>query len=152
MMTNGFLFALPYCFAVLALRIVPRSSDRTGERYLHIGGCAALGAIGLALSALATNNALQLAALCLAAFGLYSGQTVLWTLPPRFLTGTAAAAGVALINAIGNLGGYIGPFAVGAIKNATGELSPGLHFLAASLLITVAMVFVLRRMLEHRRA
>ena len=152
MMTNGFLFALPYCFAVLALGIVPRSSDRTGERYLHIGGCAALAGIGLALSALATNNTLQLAALCLAAFGLYSGQTVLWTLPPRFLTGTAAAAGVALINAIGNLGGYIGPFAVGAIKNATGELSTGLYFLAASLLITVAMVFVLRRMLEHRLA
>jgi MFS family permease len=152
MMTNGFLFALPYCFAVLALRIIPRSSDRTGERYLHIGGCAALAGIGLASSALATSNTLQLAALCLAAFGLYSGQTVLWTLPPRFLTGTAAAAGVALINAIGNLGGYIGPFAVGAIKDRTGQISSGLYFLAGSLLITVVMVFILRRMLEHGRA
>jgi MFS family permease len=151
MVTTGFLFALPYCFAVLALRIVPQSSDRTGERYGHIALNAALAAAGLAVSAFASNHVVQLGALCFTAFGLYGGQSVLWTLPPRFLAGASAAAGVALINSIGNLGGYIGPFAVGAIKEQSGRLNDGLYFLAASLLVTVVMTFVVRGVLEPRR-
>ncbi|MGI4878473.1 MAG: MFS transporter, partial [Janthinobacterium lividum] len=149
--STGFLFAVPYCFAVLALRTVPQSSDRSGERYGHIAVNAALAAAGLAFSATATNHVWQLAGLCVAAFGLYGGQSVLWTLPPRFLTGTAAAAGVALINSTGNLGGYIGPFAVGAIKERTGRLTDGLYLLAAALLVTVVVTFLVRRLLEPER-
>ncbi|MCY0386713.1 MFS transporter [Robbsia sp. Bb-Pol-6] len=148
-LTTGFLSAIPYFFAIAGLLTVPRSSDRRDERMWHIAGSAALGAIGLAVSATAHSHVVQLAALCLTAFGLYAAQPIFWTLPSRFLSGTSAAAGIAMINAIGNLGGYLGPFTVGAIKQYTGRLADGLYFLAAGvLLLGVLLTVVVRRYVE----
>lgn len=108
-----------------------------------------MGAIGLAVSAAAHSHVVQLAALCLTAFGLYAAQPIFWTLPGRFLSGAPAAAGIAMINAIGNLGGYLGPFTVGAIKQYTGHLADGLYFLAAGVLVLgVLLTVVVRRCVE----
>jgi len=93
----------------------------------------------------------QLGALCFTAFGLYAAQPIFWTLPSRFLAGPAAAAGIALINSIGNLGGYIGPFAVGAIKQHTGNLADGLYFLAGGVFVlAVLLTIAVKVMVEPR--
>jgi len=148
-LTTGFLSAVPYVFAVAGLLIVPRHSDKTDERLVHIACSAALGAAGLFVSAAAQSPVVQLGALCFTAFGLYAAQPIFWTLPSRFLAGPAAAAGIALINSIGNLGGYIGPFAVGAIKQHTGNLADGLYFLAAGVFVlAVLLTIVVKVMVE----
>ncbi|CAJ0711480.1 Quinolone resistance transporter [Ralstonia edaphis] len=148
---TGLLSAVPYLFAVLGLYLVPRHSDRTGERYWHIAILSALAALGMAASAWVQTPALQLACLCLFAFSAYAIQAVLWTLPGHFLTGTSAAVGIATINSLSNLGGYLGPYGMGILKNATGSLSAGLYFLAAALAFAVVMTFIVRAVLGARQ-
>lgn len=148
-LTTGFLSAVPYVFAVAGLLIVPRHSDKHDERFMHIAFGAALGAIGLAVSATAHSNVVQLGALCFTAFGLYAAQPIFWTLPSRFLAGPAAAAGIAVINSIGNLGGYIGPFGIGAIKERTGSLTDGLYFLSVAVFVLgLLLTFVVKNLIE----
>lgn len=150
---TGFLSAIPYFFAVLGLLTIPRNSDRTGERFWHIAISAAIGAAGLAVSAAAQSHVVQLGALCFTAFGLYAAQPIFWTLPSRFLAGPTAAAGIAVINSIGNLGGYIGPFGIGAIKAHTGNLADGLYFLAGGVVIfAVLLTFVVKSVLQRSDA
>jgi sugar phosphate permease len=145
-LATGFLSAVPFLFGVVGLLIVPRSSDLRNERFGHIIVCTIMGIVGLAGAALSTSLAAQLAFLCMVGFGLYSASAVLWTLPSRFLVGTGAAAGLAVINSIGNLGGYLGPFGIGLIKEYTGSLAYGLYFLSAGLLLVVVLVLQLRAM------
>jgi ACS family tartrate transporter-like MFS transporter len=119
-----------------------RHSDRTGERTWHIALPAFVGALGLAASAHFGNNpALALAALSLSAIGVYAALPVFWTLPTSLLAGSAAAAGIALVNSIGNTGGFFGPVLVGSITDATGGYGAALWTLAA--LVTLAGVLVL---------
>ncbi|SAI24227.1 transporter [Bordetella ansorpii] len=141
---TGLLSAVPYLFAVVGLLVVPRSSDRTGERYWHIVVVSLAGAFSLAASAWFQAPLVQLACISLTAFCIYSIQAVVWTLPGQFLVGPSAAVGIAMINSLANLGGYIGPYGVGLIKEATGRLSSGLYFLAATMLFAVFMTFVVR--------
>jgi nitrate/nitrite transporter NarK len=89
--------------------------------------------------------------ICLTAFSIYSIQAIVWALPGQFLTGATAAVGIATINSLANLGGYLGPYGIGLIKNATGSLSAGLYFLAATLAFAVVMTFVVRAVLDNRR-
>ena len=148
-LTTGFLSAIPFMFAVAGLLIVPRHSDKHDERMIHIACSAGLGAVGLFVSAAAQSHVVQLGALCFTAFGLYAAQPIFWTLPSRLLAGPAAAAGIAIINSIGNLGGYIGPFAVGAIKQHTGSLTDGLYFLAGGVfLLGVVLTFLIKGTIE----
>lgn len=135
---TGLLFMLPYCFAMLALFVVPRWSERSGRKRGLILGNSVLAGAAIAGSAMLPGQAWPLAALCVAAFGLYGAQCIFWTLPARLLSGTSAATGIAFINAVGNLGGYVGPFAVGAIRDGGGGTAGGLFFLAGSLLVTIA--------------
>jgi ACS family tartrate transporter-like MFS transporter len=103
---------------------------------LHLTVAFLLGALGLLGSALfSTNPVLTITLLSLSSIGLYAAMPVFWTVPPIFLTGTAAAGGIALINSIGNLGGFAGPFTVGWIKDATGNFIYGLVFLGLSVLV-----------------
>jgi nitrate/nitrite transporter NarK len=95
---------------------------------------------------------LQLAALSLVAFSLYSITAVFWTLPGRFFSGASAAAGIALINSFGNLGGYLGPFAIGALKEYTGNLASGLYFLSAVLCFGLLLTGIVYQRLERRQA
>lgn len=146
--TTGLLSAVPYLFAVAGLYLVPRHSDRKGERYWHIIAVSAMGAITMAASAWVQTPALQFLFICLTAFSIYSIQAVVWALPGQFLTGASAAVGIATINSLANLGGYLGPYGIGLIKDATGKLASGLYFLAAMLVFAVIMTFVVRSALE----
>lgn len=151
-LTTGFISAVPYVFGIIGLLIVPRSSDRLNDRYGHLAVLYVLGAAGLFGAAWLAGPALQLAALCLVAFSLFSCTAVFWTLPGRFFAGASAAAGIALINSVGNLGGYLGPFVVGALKEATGQLASGLYFLTGVMLFGLALTFIVYRVLEKRHA
>jgi len=150
-LVTGFVSAVPYLFGIIGLLIIPRSSDRLNDRYGHLGLLYALGATGLFLSAWLTVPAMQLAALCLVAFALFSCTAIFWTLPGRFFSGASAAAGIALINSIGNLGGYLGPFGIGALKEHTGQLSSGLYFLAVMMLFGLVLTGVVYNRLERRQ-
>lgn len=131
----GFLSSIPYVFGIMGLLIIPRSTDKLNDRYGHLSFLYALGACGMFFSAWLTSPVMQLIALSVVAFALFSTTAVFWTLPGRFLTGASAAAGIALINSVGNLGGYIGPFGIGLLKQYTGNMASGLYFL------TIVMIF-----------
>lgn len=146
---TGFITAIPYVFVALGLWLVPKLADRSGRRYPWIWSMALLGAVGLAASALTDNHVLQIAFISIAAFGIFSGQPVLWSLPGRFMTGVHAAAGIAMINAIGNLGGGFGPLGIGVVVDATGSTSTGLWFLVAFMLLAVVGTFVVRAVIER---
>ncbi|ACO81023.1 major facilitator family transporter [Azotobacter vinelandii CA] len=151
-LATGFIAAVPYVFGILGLLVVPRSSDRLNDRYGHLAVLHALGACAMFFSAWLGSPVLQLAALSLVAFSLYSITAVFWTLPGRFFSGASAAAGIALINSFGNLGGYLGPFAIGALKEHTGNLASGLYFLSAVLCFGLLLTGIVYQRLERRQA
>jgi D-galactonate transporter len=131
----GLLTALPYGVAALAMVLLARHSDRSGERRWHAAGAAAAGAIGLIVATIYSDNTvLALLALSLATAGILGTFPVFWSLPTAMLGGVAAAAGIALINSVGNLAGFVSPYLIGAIKDASGSTAPGIYLLAASLL------------------
>ncbi|MDT9598126.1 MFS transporter [Sphingosinicella rhizophila] len=128
----GLLTTAPYLLVPLGMYLWGRRSDRQGERRWHLALAAFLGATGFAASALTDDPMLKMAAFMVAAMGVYAALPIFWTLPTAFLSGTAAAGGIALINSIGNLGGYFGPAAIGHLKDQFG-FGLGLLVLAAGL-------------------
>ncbi len=137
--------AIPFVAAAIAMVVVGAHSDRTGERYLHIAVSALVGAVGLAASAYAQSPIIGVLALSIAAVGIWSAVPVFWSLPTAFLTGTAAAGAIALINSFGNLGGFVGPFVIGRVHDMTGSYTASLMVVAGSLLCSVALALSLRR-------
>jgi MFS transporter, ACS family, tartrate transporter len=130
----GLVTAIPYLAASLAMVVVGARSDRSGERRGHLAGSALVGAAGFALTAtLEVPPAAAIALLSLAAAGVWGCFGPFWALPGSFLAGSAAAGGIALINSIGNLGGFAGPYALGLLREATGDFRAGLGLLALSL-------------------
>ncbi|HTO41779.1 MAG TPA: MFS transporter [Rhizomicrobium sp.] len=142
---TGFVVAIPYAVSTLAMVLWARSSDRHNERPFHIAIPCLFAAAGLVGAALLGGNIVVLVALTCASVGIYAALVTYWTLPPSFLGGTAAAGGIALINAVGNLGGFIGPTLMGWLKQATGGYAAGLLSLAGFLLIPAVVVLVLSR-------
>jgi MFS family permease len=141
----GMLTAIPYAVAAVGMVLVGRSSDKHRERRWHFAVSAACGGLGLVLSVLFSNTPVAaLAALTLATFGVMSASPLFWNFPTAFLRGAAAAAGIAIINSIANLGGFVIPFAVGAIKDATGSTANGMYFLAALLFGGAGLALVVR--------
>lgn len=126
--------SLPYVVAAVGMVFVGRSSDRTGERRRHVAIPALIGAAGfIAAATVPASVTLSLVALSVAAFGIWGALGPFWALPTAFLRGTAAAGGVALVNAVGNIGGFVGPTLVGYARDATGSFAAGLWVLAAGL-------------------
>jgi MFS transporter, ACS family, tartrate transporter len=144
-LTTGFVSAVPYVFGLLGLLVWGWSSDRSHERRLHLVVACLITAIGLFAAGLLSGTYASLAAICVATFGIYAARPPFWPMPSLFLTGTSAAAGIALVNSLGNLGGYVGPFIVGWIKDATGGFQAALYFLAASALLSAIVSFVATR-------
>ena len=142
---SGVASAIPYLVGMAALLIWGWSSDRTGDRRWHYIAGSVIAGIGFAAAAVAGSSYWSLAAMSLALVGIYGARPTFWPLPSMFLSGTAAAAGIALINSIGNLGGYVGPFIVGWIKDSTNSFETALYFLAACTLASGALVFFARR-------
>jgi ACS family tartrate transporter-like MFS transporter len=130
---TGFLVALPYFIAMVAMVLLGLSSDRTGDRVWHVAGAAFAGALGLAGAVLSNNPVLVIACFCLAASGIYGALAVFWTLPTAILRGMAAAGGLALLNSFSNLGGFFGPTLMGWLKERTGTYALGMLVLAVML-------------------
>ncbi|WP_341989873.1 MFS transporter [Azorhizobium sp. AG788] len=146
----GWILVLPYALSAVAMLAWGRHSDRTGERVWHVAGPLLLGGVGLVASIHAGSDLLALGAITVASMGIYATLGPFWTLPPLFLRGTAAAAGIALINAIGNLGGVAGPYVVGLLRQASGGYGSGLEVLALALLLAGVLALALGRVLVRR--
>ena len=140
----GVATAVPYAIGAIAMVWVGSRSDRTGERRGHLIAVAIAGAAGVATSAFAGpgNTALALGALCLGTAGILAALPLFWSLPTDVLGGVAAAAGIALINSFGNLAGFVSPYMVGLIKDATGGTLWAMVALGASLALAAALAAV----------
>ncbi len=143
----GLINAIPYVAGAISMVLWSRHSDAVQERKWHAAAPAVMMALGFGAAAFVNDPYLKIVTIALAAFG-FAIAPVFWTLPTTFLSGTAAAAGIAAINSIGNLGGYFGPQVFGIIKDATQSDAGGLLFLAASALMASVVILAL----GHNRA
>jgi ACS family tartrate transporter-like MFS transporter len=149
---TGVINAIPYVFAAGAMVLWGRHSDHTGERPRHVAIAYTVSAAGLIATALMTDPVLTMTTLVIAAMGQSSTGPTFWSLPTAMLSGTAAAGGIALINALGNLGGFFGPYVFGLIKDASGgSFTVGLMVIALGPIVSAAVVLTLGhdRRLEH---
>jgi MFS family permease len=149
---TGLINAIPYVFAAGAMILWGRHSDHTGERPRHVAIAYAVGAIGLIATAMMTDPVLTMFTLVIAAMGQSSTGPTFWSLPTAMLSGTAAAGGIALINALGNLGGFFGPYLFGLVKDATGgSFMFALMVIALGPIMSAGIVLALGhdRRLEH---
>jgi ACS family tartrate transporter-like MFS transporter len=135
------LSAIPYIAATIGLVVVGARSDRRRERRWHVAVPCLIGAAGFVLTVLGpANPAYALTTLSIAAFGIWGTLGPFWALPTNFLRGTAAAGGIALVNSVGNVGGFVGPYVMGWIREATGGFTTGLLALAGVLVLGAAIV------------
>jgi D-galactonate transporter len=142
----GLVSAIPWAFGVVAMYLLARSADRRMERRWHTFAGCLVAAVGLELSvAYGGQVALSMTGLTLCAMGIMAALPVFWGNPTGFLGGTAAAAGIALINSVGNLAGFAAPFMIGWVKERTHSTDAGLHLLAALLVAGGFAVLALRR-------
>ncbi len=141
----GFISALPYIAAAIGMVLLGWSSDRSGERFWHVALPSLVGAAGFAASAFLHSPVLAMLALTVAAVGDLGSRGPFWALPGRFLSGSALAGGIALINTLGSLGGFVGPYAVGLVKDATGSFTGGLLLLALMLVASAVATLWLKR-------
>jgi ACS family tartrate transporter-like MFS transporter len=141
----GFVSAIPYIAATAAMLYVGASSDRSGERFMHVAIPSFIGAAGFAAAAFFISPVAGMMALTVAAMGDLCTRGPFWALPSRFLSGSALAAGIALINTAGSLGGFVGPTMVGYVRQATGGFAGGLLFLAALLVCAGIGTLLLRK-------
>ena len=128
---TGLITALPYVVGVISIVWWGRHSDRTAERRLHLALPLFVASAGIASSTALDDPTMKMVALSIAGFGIFGCLPVFWTFPTAFLSGAAAAGGIALINSIGNLAGFAGPFTVGRISDLTGSYTGGLLLLSA---------------------
>ncbi|WP_245321697.1 MFS transporter [Bradyrhizobium sp. LTSPM299] len=130
-MQAGMMTSVPYIFGTIGIVAFGFISDRYNERRWTLCVALALTAFGLTAAGLMSGSLLAVAVMAVAAVGIYGAKPPFWPLPSTFLAGNAAAAGIALINSIGNLGGFVGPYAIGWIREATHSYEAALYFLAA---------------------
>jgi len=142
---TGFLTAIPYTVGVVGLLAWGHSSDRNNERRWHLIAALSLSALGLVGLAWVGASYWALVAMSVVAVGAYGSRPSFWPLPSMFLTGAAAATGIALINSLGNLGGYVGPFIVGWLRQSSGGFDIALYFLAACAAMSAAVTFLTTR-------
>jgi ACS family tartrate transporter-like MFS transporter len=141
----GLLLAIPNLVALVAMIFVSRSSDRRLERRYHVAIPAIMAGTALVLLSTARSPFYSVTLLCLLAGGVYSYFAPFWALPSEFLTGFSAAAGIALINSVGALGGFAGPYTIGAIAMRTGNLYAGLAIAGVALFLSATLVLLLPR-------
>jgi ACS family tartrate transporter-like MFS transporter len=144
----GFVSAIPYALAAIAMVVAGLLSDRSGERKRYVSIACIVAAMGMVATGLAINMGPAgavpgIAALCLTAIGLWSTLGPFWTLPTSFLSGAAAAGGIAFINSVGNLGGQIGPAIMGFAKDWTKNDKAGLYALAISLVVAATLAAII---------
>lgn len=152
--TVGLLVMIPYVVGLTLMVLVASNSDRTLERRYHAAIPAMIGALSLVLLGLTATSSAFFAVMlwCFAASGIYGLLGPFWALPTEFLTGFSAAAGIALINSFGNLGGFVGPYAMGAIIKRTGDSHAGLVFAGMSLFASAMLTLALGKRTAEKAA
>ncbi len=140
----GMVSVIPYLFAAFGMTVVGLHSDHTGERRLHVAGSTLLASAGLLSAAYADTPLTQMCGLSLTAIGIWGSLGPFWALPTSLLSGSAAAGGIALINSVGNLGGFLGPYLIGVIKDNTGAFKYGLIALSLITLLGASLAFAIR--------
>lgn len=150
-MKVSLLVAIPNLVAVMGMLLWSQNSDKTQERYYHAAIACLIAAVGMAIAA-ATGGSIFLAilGLSLTAFGVSAAKPPLWTLPPRFFAGDGAAASIGLINSLGTLGGFAGPYMIGATEKSGQDFSQGLYFVGGSLVLSAITIVALRWIVEKR--
>lgn len=140
----GVLSAIPYVAAAIAMVAVGLHSDHTGERRWHTAVPAFAGALALTGAAYSTSVGPAILAISVAVLGVFSMAGPFWAMPTSLLSGTAAAAGIAFINSVGNLGGFVGPYVIGVVRTSTGQFKGGLLLVSAALAASGAIVLGVR--------
>jgi MFS transporter, ACS family, tartrate transporter len=141
---TGLLAALPFVFGAISMVLFGRHSDRTMERKVHIAVALLMAAIGIGLFGAASDPVLIMVLLCFAQIGVSAVHPIFWPLPASFLTGASAAAGIAAINSLGNLSGFAGPYAMGYLKDLTGNFTAGLFLLAGCAVVGAVVAVSVR--------
>ena len=141
---TGFVTAIPYAVGTVGMIWWGRRSDRVGERKGHVAFALFVAGAGIGISTLLPDPVLKMISLSVAGFGIFACLPVIWTLPTAYLSGAAAAAGIATVNALGNLAGFFGPAIMGAIRDRTGSFNGGLWVLAGAGFLACAVVLLLR--------
>jgi MFS transporter, ACS family, tartrate transporter len=145
----GFFNAIPPTVAVIAMYLWSWHSDRQNERTWHVIIACLAAAAGLALAGISSTAAAVVTSLVLVNVGISAAKPPLWSMPTLFLSGPAAASGIAAINSIGNLGGFVGPAMIGWIKDLTGSFLGGLYFVSGLLLVSAALTVIVARSLQR---
>jgi ACS family tartrate transporter-like MFS transporter len=140
----GMLSSIPYVAAAIAMVLVGLHSDRTGERRWHLAIPAFVGALGLLGAAQSSSTVVLIVAISIAALGVQSMVGPFWAIPTTLLSGSAAAVGIALINSVGNLGGFFGPSIIGFVRRETGEFRGGLMVIGATLALAGCVGLIVR--------
>jgi MFS transporter, ACS family, tartrate transporter len=150
--TVGFLAAIPYICGAVTMMLWARLSDKGGERSWFVASALLLGALALVVCGYTTSSAsISIIALCGAVVGIMCYQSTFWPIPSSFLTRSAAAGGFALIVSIGNLGGFVGPYLIGEIREATGSFSWALIAVAAFLILAAMLIRLVGASLQASR-
>lgn len=141
---TGWVIGGMYFIGAIAMILVGRSSDRMNERRFHVAGCLIVSAIGLVCSVYFAKSDITLGLIfyTVSLAGAYGAYSPFWSIPPAYLSGTAAAAGIALINSVGNLGGFFGPYVMGYVSQFTGSYDYGVLFLAACMVLSALNITV----------
>ena len=139
----GLISTIPYICAIIAMVYVAKRSDATQERRYHTGLPMALAFFGLIALTMTNNLTVSMLLLCISQMGIYAFVGTFWSLPNMYLSEATAAVGIAIINSVGNLGGFFGPYMVGFLKDATGSTNAGMYFLATfAILCTIAVLAI----------
>jgi D-galactonate transporter len=147
----GLLSSIPFLVAVLAMNLCGYSADRSRERRWHLIVPALVGATGfIVVASFSHNIVMSIIALSVAAAGVLTCSPLFWSLPTAFLSGTGAAAGIAMVNSLGNLGGFASPFFVGYLRDLTHSSQAGMYVLAAILVAgAVGVWFTPAELVNH---
>ena len=140
----GLITAIPYAFAAIAMFLWSRHADRTREHVWHVAIPLLVGGLAIPAALYLRHPVAVMIPVIIAAMGVFSALPIFWALPPRFLTGAAAAGGIGLINSLGNLGGFAAPYATGALSDLTGSNRAGMWAVGVIMIACAALVVVLR--------
>jgi MFS family permease len=146
----GVVSAIPYLVTLVMMNLLAHSADKRRERRWHLAVPALIGAAGFVVAPTAPNVGIAIAALSLAAAGAISCAPLFWSLPTAFLAGAGAAAGIAVVNSVGNLAGFVAPYAIGWAKDATGSAAIGMYAIAGGLVVGAACALLTPARLVNR--
>ena len=149
---TGLIAGIPSVLAVVAMILWAKRSDRTEERTWHVVIPCVVACLGFVFVGQATTALMVILALVIVNIGISAAKAPLWAMPSMFLSGAGAAAGIAMINSVGNLGGFVGPFVIGWLKNVTGSYSGGLYVVAATLAVSAVVTLMLSRRAQQTHA